>query len=314
MIDMKTIEGKELVLRITGEVQSSNLSEFEKDALEVIENINTDLDTDQDFVEAEQNIKSCNLIEIRIHNARQAALNSTEDIATLITTTERLEAKFRETRLGLNKKVKTEKGRRKSEIINKAMGQFADLIYNSDVKHAFTLNTEAFNNAVKNKRSLEAMQKAVDEVVESEKTLLYELGKTFSTNLIDIKQAEVNYPGLFPDKKNLAVSSHEVVAAQIESRISTFKYKQEMKEKAEREKAEEAEKFKQEMKDLAVSSHEVVQEYVSPEKDISTPSFIMPPLPPTTPTHELTVLVVSANIQAVVDKINSIDGVTVVDQ
>ena len=310
MIDMKTIEGKELVLRITGEVQSSNLSEFEKDALEVIENINTDLDTDQDFVEAEQNIKSCNLIEIRIHNARQAALTSTEDIATLITTTERLEAKFRETRLGLNKKVKTEKGRRKSEIINKAMGQFADLIYNSDVKHAFTLNTEAFNNAVKNKRSLEAMQKAVDEVVESEKTLLYELGKTFSTNLIDIKQAEVNYPGLFPDKKNLAVSSHEVVAAQIESRISIFKYKQEMKEKAEREKAEEAEKFKQ----LEEKHNEIVQEYVSPEKDISTPSFIMPPLPPTTPTHELTVLVVSANIQAVVDKINSIDGVTVVDQ
>ena len=106
-MSMKELEGKELVLRITGAVEQSNLVEFEKQALLVIDGIKTTLETDNDFVEAEGNIKGCQLMENRIATARSTALANTEAIAELIKTTERLEAKFRETRLLLNGKVPT---------------------------------------------------------------------------------------------------------------------------------------------------------------------------------------------------------------
>jgi len=272
MPDLKGLEGKELVLRITGGVQSSNLAGFEKDALEVIGNINTDLNTDQDFVEAEQNIKSCDLIETRIHNARQDALTSTEDIAALITTTERLEAKFREVRLVLNKKVKSEKNRRKFEITSTAIDILDKLITSSRLAQSFLINREGINNAVKGKRSLGAMQKAVDIVVDEETILLNSAIDNFTNNMGIIAKAEKEYPGLFPDKDNLALSSLEVVASQVESRVATFNYKQEMIEKKKREDLERAKKLEK-TQETELRSHEVRKQ----------PVFNPPPLPESPP-------------------------------
>lgn len=244
---MESLEGKQLVLRISGAVEQSNLAEFEETAFAVISSINTDLQTDEDFATAELDIKSIQRIETRIHNARQDALSNTAEIATLIATTERLEAQFREKRLFLTRSVKTEKEARKAEILADARNAIAGLIMYSPVKHGFSIDNKALTESAKNKRSLAKMREALAEVVEAETLRLANVEADFQVNIEAIKKAEAEYPGIFQDKQNLALSPVDVVAAQIESRIVTFKYEQEMKAKRKREAAEELERRTKEL-------------------------------------------------------------------
>jgi hypothetical protein len=262
--NFEEFEKKQLILKISGEVQQSNLAEFEEAALLVIGAINTDLQTDEDFAEAEQNVKSCKAIEVRIAQARQDAIMQTADIAALIQTTERLEAKFRQTRLMLDGKVKTEKEQRKNEIINAGRNHIQGLLVTSPVKHGFVVDNKAFTEAAKGKRSLAKIEEAVREVVTAEEFRLASLEETYQLNIIKINKAEEEYPGLFPDKSNISLSPGEVVDSQIESRIATFRFNVLEKERKEKERLE---------------AEKAIKEKVVEVKPPEQPGFIPPPPP-----------------------------------
>jgi hypothetical protein len=236
--NLESLESKQLVLKITGAVEQSNLAEFEKQALAVISSINTVLETDEQFAEAEANVKFCQQIEIRIATARSTALASTEAIAKLIATTERLEAKFRETRLSLNSKVKTEKERRKNEIINAGRNRMQGMLINSPVKHCFVFNHAVFTEASKGKRNLAKIQEAVDELIEAEELRLANMEADFADNMAMIEQSETEWPGLFPDKQNLALSAKETVLALIQGRVADHRLKVAEKARKEQEEAD----------------------------------------------------------------------------
>jgi hypothetical protein len=305
--NLESLEGKQLVLRISGAVEQSNMAEFEETALLVISSINTDLQTDEDFAAAEADIKSCQLIETRIHNARQDALNSTAAIATLITTTERLEAKFRETRLLLNRLVKTEKEARKNEILSGAKNHISGLLIKSPVKHGFVIDNKAIMEAAKNKRSLDKMREAVAEVVEEEILRLADLEETFLTNMEAIQAAEEQYPGIFPDKKNVALSPVDVVSAQVESRISNFRYNLEMQAKREREEHE--------RKEAEAKRQAEVKTELHPEPvNIPTPPTFSDPFSEAPTMRTLIVLISSPDPDELERKIAEIDGVLSVVQ
>jgi len=279
ILTMKDVENKQLILRITGSVQQSNLAEFERNAMSVIATIKTDLQTDDDFATAEENIKSCKLIEIRVGQARNDALQSTKEIADLVDAVERIERKFRDTRLILERQVKTEKEKRKSEIVAESVRKIEKILSVSRVKHGFSVNFQAINEAVKGKKSITKMREAVGEVFEAEKQRLIALEGDYLINIAAIEQSEAEFPGLFPDKKNLALSDPEVVTAMIESRVTNFKYQQEMKAKAEREP-------------------------LPPNPFTDTPI----PTPPTAPCV-ITILAVSDNIDALINQIKQLPGV-----
>jgi len=319
--NMELLESKQLVLRISGAVESSNLAEFEETAMMVIGSIKTDLQTDDDFAEAESNIKSCQLIESRIHNARQDAINSTASIATLIATTERLEAKFRETRLLLNSKVKTEKEARKNEIISNAKNVLAGLLIHSPVKHAFVVDQKAILEAAKGKRSLMKMAEAIAEVIESETLRLANLETDFQANMSAISKAELEYPGIFPDKMNVALSPVDVVSFQIESRVATFKYNLEMKAAREREAAEALEKENERRRKEAAERAELEKKKLEdapmaakePEPPTTFTDSFIPPPPPIGQTVTLVVFASTTDIDRLIDQISSLPGVIAVE-
>jgi len=231
-------EKQQLVIKVTGQVVSSNLAEFEKQALAVLSSINTKLETDDDFAEAEQSIKDCQLVENRIFQARQDALNNTADIAALIATTERLEAKYREMRLLLTRNVKTEKERRKTDIVTNAKNVLQGLVLRSPVKHNFQIDMKSIQDAIKGKRFIAKMQEAVDEVIEAETLRLAEMENNFNFNIDKIVAAEHEFPGLFPDKNTIALGVPETVTALISGRVADYRLKQEEKARREREEAE----------------------------------------------------------------------------
>jgi len=225
LYNLESLEKKELIIRITGEVQETNFDEFEKQSLIVISGINRKLETDEHFAEAEQNIKFCKTIANRIANARNDALHRTKAISELIATTSRVEAKFDEVRLILTKLVGTEKERRKNEIINSAKNRLNGLLLHSPVKHGFAIDHAAIYAAAKGKRSLAKMQEDIDEVAETEELRLSEMEIGFTGNIEKIEKTEKEWPGLFPDKQNMALSAPETVDAIIVGRVSDHRLK-----------------------------------------------------------------------------------------
>ena len=272
---MQELESKELILKVTGEVQASNINEFNEKALAYIADINTNLVTDQDFAEAKQITKSCKIIEDRIENALQAAVMSMETVAEVRRIAGKLQIKLRETRLDLDKKVKSEEAKRKSEITSGAIERVNKHLKNSKVQHAFSVDSIAINGAIKNKRSLAKMQEAVDEAAVSQIFAIDELETLYLKNLATIQKTDKEYPGLFPDYKRIAISPTEVVEAQIDARVNKFKFDQQEKERKEKEAAEIKAKKEAEEKRLVETATKMTEAPVFNEPPVfgEPPSF-----------------------------------------
>lgn len=78
-----------LRIEVTGMVTASNLEQFKAHSLAVFGLINTELETDQHFADAEKAVKWCGDVEERLEAAKQHALSQTESIDALFRTRRR---------------------------------------------------------------------------------------------------------------------------------------------------------------------------------------------------------------------------------
>jgi len=249
---MKDISSKALVLKVSGEVLHTDIYKFADDAKIVLSNIKTVLETDNDFSEAKQNMQDCKTVEKFIEKSLSDALAEMKEVNEVTNIANGLKDKFAKTRLILSKLVISEETKRKSEITNDGICRVKFHLDHSQVQHAFSTDIAAINNSVKNKRSIEKMKDAVEVEVAAQIKAIEDLKTIYISNLAGIQNAEIKYPGLFPDFKKLAVSPKEVVEVTITSRINEFKFKQHQNEDAERKAKEAADlKANQELEDVA---------------------------------------------------------------
>lgn len=323
METMKTLEGTELVLHISGEMAvKSNIHDYHLQLKEALAGINMELVTDSDFAEAELTIKSCDLIETQIANKRQDALMKNKVLAEIVTISEIMQEEVRQVRLSLNKLVKTEKENRKTAIVNNGRKSLIGLAEKSPVKHGFSIDFAAIQNAVKGKRSLSAMEEAVNQVVEQERERLEILERLFSENMSIIETYELEHIGLAPDKKTLALNPSEIIETEMTNRILKRKIAAQEKAEAERKAKEEQERI---AKELEEKSNEIQASNTTAEKteillEGYEKPFVVPPLPDNpfssasfgvTPEENftLTVKVKTRNISSVIEQIRrEIDG------
>ena len=109
-----------LHIEVTGMVTASNLAQFKATALTVFRGINTNLQTDQDFADAEKAVKFCKDAEERLDAAKAHALSQTASIDELFRTIDQIKDEAKAVRLKLDKLVKGEKENRKAEIVIQA--------------------------------------------------------------------------------------------------------------------------------------------------------------------------------------------------
>lgn len=109
-----------LHVEVTGMVTASNLLQFKETALAVFKGINTDLQTDADFADAEKTVKWCKGVEDRLEQTKQHALSQTASINELFQTMDAIKEEAKAVRLKLDKFVKGEKENRKAEIVTHA--------------------------------------------------------------------------------------------------------------------------------------------------------------------------------------------------
>ncbi len=151
-----------LRIEVTGMVTASNLAAFREHALAVFGGINTDLQTDADFADAERTVKWCKEVEDRLDAAKQHALSQTASIDDLFRTIDAIKEEARQKRLTLDKLVKAEKENRKSEIVAQARRAYGDhwsaLCRRVGGEWIPAVGVSYFADAIKGLKSLDSMR------------------------------------------------------------------------------------------------------------------------------------------------------------
>jgi len=238
-----------LSIQVTGMVTASNLAEFKASALEVLDGINRDLRTDDDFANAEQTVKWCQAVEDRITATKEQVLGQTADIDAVFRTMDEVAAETRKIRLELGKLVTAEKEKRRGEIveagrqaviahyqqINASMGQHALPVPLREI-------TADLGAAIKGKRSLDSMQDAVDSLAAQHKVAASQVAERVRACIHVLEMESGTYGSLFPDAVQLCASkAPEDLRNLVTARIAEHQQRERDREEALREKVRQEE-------------------------------------------------------------------------
>jgi len=156
---------KDLIIKVKTDIVSNNLPDFAKDIKSQLAKISTDLQTDDQFIEAKDFIKSLKKAEDEL-KASKERIFETGDLSEINATINELSDLCRTKRLDLNRQVTTQETERKAELITKAV--FAVNEATGELKHSKfieALPRSDFENQIKGKSKLDSMKDALDRFV-----------------------------------------------------------------------------------------------------------------------------------------------------
>lgn len=215
-----------LMIEITGEVKSSNLGKYRELAFKKFSEINRNLVTDQQFADAEQAVKWCHSIENRIEAAKQHALSQTASIDELFRVLKEITDKARTTRLALDKLVVARKHEIRDDIVmdgKKALSAHIEALNKRLGKNYMPTMPADFGGVVKNKRTIESLQNAVDTELARAKIQANEVADAIQASLSLVQAVDAAYRGLFSDESTLVLKPAETVGLIINQRIAIHK-------------------------------------------------------------------------------------------
>ncbi len=232
-----------LRIEVTGMVTASNLAEWKEQAIAVFQGISTELVSDQDFADAEKTVKWCGDIEDQLKAAKQHALSQTQSIDLLFKTIDAIAEEARSKRLALEKRVKTRKDERRTEIGNaarRAVQQHVLAINETLGEHAIPMPATLIadiSDAMKGKRSFSSMQEAVDAVAANAKVDASQSAERIRANIRVMEMEVGTHAALFPDRVQLcSTKSAEDLRNLMAARISQHQQAEQDRLDAEREK------------------------------------------------------------------------------
>lgn len=181
-----------LRIEVTGMVTASNLEEFKSQAMSVFQGISRDLQTDEDFANAEATVKWAKGIEDRLASAKESALAQTESIDALFRTIDDISAEARRVRLDLDKLVKARKEAIKSDIVADGIAALA--------KHVEELNAAMPANympqvpadlggCIKGLKSVDSIRNAVSTELANAKIRASEIANKIHVNIKTLKES-----------------------------------------------------------------------------------------------------------------------------
>lgn len=218
-----------IAVQVTGMVTSSNLDYYKQQADAFFANLPTakDLQTDEDFVNAEELVKYCLNSEITLDQTKKSIIAQTNSIDAVIRLIEHLQETFRVKRLELDKVTKSRKAQLKEQIIMQGFSDFDSFVAgikdkNPEIASYFKPDRPNFASACKGKtikghkehvplelaRARSEAQKIADNLV-------------LKVNLLQEKAAGFEF--LFSDRSVILEKTVEDLSNLVELRISQFK-------------------------------------------------------------------------------------------
>jgi len=224
-----------LVVQTEGKVVSSNLAAYKGAAERFLAGIKTELVDDQDFADAENNVKFCGEAEGKLELAKAAALAQTATIDEVMRTVDHIKAQFRTKRLELEKLVKTRKEQIKETILNEGRHEFTS--------HVAALEAEItplrlqqqqpdFAGAMKNKRTLASLRDAVSTTLANAKIAANTQAADYRAKQAWCKEHAAGYGFLFMDMPAIIGKPMEDFQLVINTRIADHKRAEEVKQEA----------------------------------------------------------------------------------
>lgn len=233
-----------LRIELTGAVTASNLADFKAHAFSVIQSINTDLQTDQDFANAEKTAKWCKDVEERLGAAKQHALSQTATIDELFRALDAISEETRAKRLELERLVKAQKENRRNDIRNtskEALSKHMATLLDRVSPVRFSIQGD-FDGVMKGKRTIATLQDAADTELARAKIEANAMADKIDVNLKAINDA--GHAFLFSDLQVLATKDIDDLKMVIDARITKHKADEQTKLDAEREKIRQEEQAK----------------------------------------------------------------------
>ncbi len=213
-----------LRIEVTGMVTASNLDAFKEHALAVFKGINTDLQTDQDFANAEKTVKWCGDVEERLAAARQHALSQTESIDALFRAIDEISAEARAKRLELDRLVKARKEKIRTDIATKAgtalrehIAQINETLGGRVVMPAIAAD---FAGAIKGKKTVSSVQESADTELARAKIEANQAADSIRHNLRRFDELAADHAFLFADLQQLVLKDIDDLEAVIKARIA----------------------------------------------------------------------------------------------
>lgn len=231
-----------LSVQVEGRVVASNLDGFREAALQFIANINTDLQTDQDFANAAAMVKFCEDSEAKLEQVKAAALAQTQSIDALFRTIDAIRSDMRQKRLTLNSLVETRKQKIRDDIVAEGRAELTKHVAGLNTRLSALLVTlppvSLLSDAIKGKRTLESLRTAVDHAVTQAKLDLSAKADAFELNRRVLVGEGHDWMFLFADFATVGAKPAEDFAAIAQMRIHTHEEMARAKREAEQRAAE----------------------------------------------------------------------------
>ena len=198
-----------LRIEVTGMVTASNIEAFREHAMAVLKGINTNLQTDEDFANAERTVRWAKEVEDKLDAAKEHALSQTTSISQLFQTIDAVRDEARAVRLTLDKLVKAEKENRKAEIVAKAQHELSAHIAALQGRTGVLVNVGCnFGEAVKGLKSLDSMRDKVGGALANAK-----IEANAIADRIDANRKTVEDMSLMPDFAQVCTKAPDDFAA-----------------------------------------------------------------------------------------------------
>ena len=212
-----------LRIEVTGIVTASNISEFKAAAMAVFQGIKTDLQTDEDFADAEKTAKYCGEVEKKLAAAKEHALSQTASIDELFKAIDAIANEARRVRLDLEKQVKAQKENLRAAIINEGKAKLAEHIaaLNNRISKPYmpAINAD-FAGAMKGKKTIKSLRDAVEHELTRAKLEANEIADRIQINMNSLVSLASEHKSLFPDTAMIVQKNNDDLVALIKSRIA----------------------------------------------------------------------------------------------
>lgn len=228
----------EVIIDLNTMVTANNLDEVKEQALKVFKSIKTELSTDQDFADAKISAKWCRDMCKKLKDAKDRAVKSNYDVNVIMCALDELHEQSRQTALNLEKQVKSENARIRSEIKSEAERELEDFISKLDNDFSPSELSPDFASAMKNKKTIEGLREGVSVHLTHLKIAATELNNLMTSNSKSLDELAGDMMHLFHDRQSLIKKPTEVMEGQVVLRINDFKKMEEARLEQERKREE----------------------------------------------------------------------------
>lgn len=229
-----------LVLQVEGRVVACNIDAFRAGASAFLNRLPKpeELNSDQDFANAESAAKACSEAESKIKSAKDAGLAQMNEVETVFRVADQIVAEIKAARIALEKSVEIRKASIRSEIVQSGKDRLAEHIagLNKRLGRAQmpAINAD-FLAAIKGKRTVESLRNAVDTTLANAKITANEIADKIQINIATLDENK-EFAFLFNDVATLVMKAPDDLANVIKLRIADHHAEQQRRLDAERER------------------------------------------------------------------------------